>query len=177
MIYRLVVIFMTATMILMYGEASARQGLRPSPAQLEEMKKLSFFVGEWKGEGWVEFVPGQRRVSSVTEKGQFKLDGTVLVLEGLGKAKIAGKGEEVVVHNAMGILSYDEQAKLYRMRSYLADGRWVDAEARFTDKGFQWGFQTQGMNIRYTIKLNEKGEWFEFGEMSPDGKTWRQIHE
>lgn len=44
--------------------------------------------------------------------------------------------------------------------------------------GFQWAFQgPQGISIRYTVKLTEKGEWFERGEMSQDGKSWRQFHE
>jgi len=102
----------------------------------------------------------------------------VLLVEGLGKTKAPGKQEEVVVHNALGLIAYDAGAKLYRVKTYLADGRNVEAEADFTEGGFQWRFQApQGMSIRYTVKLTEKGEWFEKGEMSRDGKTWRQFHE
>jgi hypothetical protein len=177
MLYRLAASFLICSAVLTQGVALARQGQQSGSAQIEEMKKLNFLVGEWKGEGWTEFVPGQRRTAIATEKGQTKLGGTILVLEGMGKAKVPGKQEEVVVHNAMGILSYDSNAKIYRVRSYLANGHWIDAEGKFTDKGFQWAFQVQGMSMRYTVKLNEKGEWFEFGEMSQDGKTWRQFHE
>ncbi|MDX2042602.1 MAG: hypothetical protein SF097_15380 [Acidobacteriota bacterium] len=145
--------------------------------QAQEMKKLDFLVGEWQGEGWTEFVPGQRRTASITEKAQSKLNGTVLLLEGLGKTKVPGKQEEIVVHNALGVLSYDANAKLYRLNSFLADGRSTDAEASFVDGAFQWRMQVPQMSIRYTIKLTEKGEWFEQGEMSQDGKTWRQFHE
>jgi hypothetical protein len=142
------------------------------------MKKLQFLIGEWQGEGWTEFVPGQRRTSPIAESVHPKLDGLVLLVQGLGKRKDPGKQEEVIVHNALGILSYDEQAKIYRMRSYLATGRSVDAEAKFTDGGFQWGFQAgPGMRFRYTVKLTDKGEWFEIGEMSQDGTTWRKFHE
>ncbi|HSE98545.1 MAG TPA: hypothetical protein VLD57_09800 [Blastocatellia bacterium] len=146
-------------------------------AQIEEMKKISFLVGEWEGEGWTEMVPGQRRTSPIREVVQSKLGGLVLVVEGLGKRKDPGKSEETVTHNALGFLYYDEKAKLYRMKSFLADGRTVDAEAGFTDNGFQWWFKAQTVSIRYTVKLTEKGEWFETGEMSFDGKTWRQFHE
>lgn len=75
-----------------------------SSAQLEEMKKLDFLIGEWRGEGWAEFIPGQRRTSSITENVQPKLGGMVLLIEGLGKAKVAGKEEEVAVHHALGIV-------------------------------------------------------------------------
>ncbi len=144
----------------------------PQSSQLQEMKKLEFLIGEWKGEGWTEFVPGQRRTSPATEKAQWKLGGTIMLIEGLGKTK-----EEVVVHSALAIISYDAKAKLYRIKSYLADGRSTDAEAEFVAEGFQWRFQApQGLSIRYTIKITDKGEWSERGEMSQDGKSWRQFH-
>jgi hypothetical protein len=147
-------------------------------AQLQAMKKLDFLVGEWQGEGWTEFVPGQRRTSPISEKVRPGLGGMILIIEGLGKKKVDEKQEEVVVHNALAIISYDAQAKLYRVRSYLANGRSTDAEAEFVDGGFQWRIQTpQGMSIKYMVKLTDKGEWFERGEMSQDGKSWRQFHQ
>jgi hypothetical protein len=149
----------------------------PVSPQLQEMKKLDFLIGEWKGEGWTEYVAGQRRTSPITENVQSKLGGMVFLIEGLGKTKVPGKQEEVVVHNGMAVISYDAAAKLYRVKSFLADGRSTDAEAKFVEDGFQWAFQApQGMRIRYTVKLNEKGEWTEKGEMSEDGKSWRQFH-
>ncbi|MFY9555103.1 MAG: hypothetical protein WAV20_13485 [Blastocatellia bacterium] len=154
------------------------QDPRPSATQLEEMKKLNFLVGEWSGEGWTEFVPGQRRTSPIHEMVQPRLGGVVLLVEGLGKVKVPGKQEEVITHNALGVLSYDEKAKIYRLRSYIANGQSTDAEAKFTDGGFQWAFQPNpSLSIRYTVKLTDKGEWFEIGEMSQDGKNWRKFHE
>jgi hypothetical protein len=102
----------------------------------------------------------------------------ILVVEGLGKTKVPGRQEEAVVHNALAIISYDANAKLYRVRSYLASGRSTDAEAEFVAGAFRWRFQTpQGVSIKYTVKLTDKGDWFERGEMSQDGKSWRQFHE
>ena len=154
------------------------QEQKPSSTHIEAMKKLSFLEGEWKGEGWNEFVPGQRRKSPITEMVHYKLGGVVLSVEGIGKTRIPGQQEEVVVHHAVGILSYDAKAQLYRMRSYLMNGQSVDAEAKFTDAGFQWGFQpAPTLHMRYTVKLNDKSEWFEIGEMSQDGTSWRKFHE
>ena len=166
------------TLALAFGHAVAGQEPQPSSTQLEAMKKLNFLVGEWKGEGWTEFVPGQRRTSPIAESVQPKLGGIVLLVEGLGKKKVPDKQEEVVVHNALGILSYDERAKIYRMRSHIATGQTTDAEAKFTDGGFQWAFKAgPSLSFRYTVKLTDKGEWFEIGEMSQDGTTWRKFHE
>lgn len=167
----------TTALFLLFLTTSALAQSSTS-AQLQEMKKLDFLIGEWQGEGWTEFIPGQRRTSPITENVQPKLGGMILLIEGLGKTKIAGREEEVVVHHALGIVSYDATAKRYRIKSYLADGRSTEAEAEFVEAGFQWRFQApQGTSIRYTVKLTEQGEWFETGEMSQDGKSWRQFHE
>jgi hypothetical protein len=163
---------------LAFWQSVLGQEPKPGSPQLEAMKKLHFLVGEWKGEGWTEFAPGQRRTSPISESVQPKLGGMVLLVEGLGKIKVPGKQEEVVTHNALGILSYDHRAKVYRLQTHLATGPSTDAEATFTDDGFQWRFQpSPTMSIRYTVRLTDKGEWFERGEMSQDGKTWRQFHE
>lgn len=178
MLRRLMNISLLSFVVLAVGQTVSSQSHGPSPAKVEAMKKLDFLLGEWKGEGWTELVPGRRATASITEKAQSKLGGLVLMIEGLGTTKVPGSQEERVVHNAMAVLWYDDQASLYRLRSFLADGRAVDAEARFIGEAFQWTFQTPtGGSTRYTVKLTDKGEWFEMGEMSQDGKIWRQFHE
>jgi hypothetical protein len=165
--------------------APSAPNVRPSPqaaptaaAQREAMKKIAFLVGEWEGEGWTEFVPGQRRTSPIREVVQSKMDGMILLVEGIGKMK-SPSGAEVVTHHAVGILDYDPGAKRYRMRSYLMDGRSVEAEAEMLPDGaFQWRFSAPGnTKVRYTVRLTARGEWFEQGEMSVNGTTWRQFHE
>ena len=47
----------------------------PTSAQLDAMKKLDFLVGQWKGEGWISFGPGQRRTFTQTETIEPKLGG------------------------------------------------------------------------------------------------------
>jgi hypothetical protein len=51
---------------------------RAPAAQRDAMKKLDFLVVEWKGEGWMEFAPGQRRTIRGTEIVQRKLDGQLM---------------------------------------------------------------------------------------------------
>jgi len=55
-----------------------------------------------------------------TEEAQYKLDGSILMIEGMGRNKADGK----VALQAFGIVSYDDQANVYRMRAYN-DGRWL----------------------------------------------------
>jgi hypothetical protein len=60
-------------------------------AQRTAMKKLEFLVGDWSGEATVLRGPGQFAEMAQTESAQFKLDGLVLMIEGVGRTKIDGK--------------------------------------------------------------------------------------
>lgn len=143
-----------------------------------QMKQLEFLVGNWKGTGWMQMGPDQRETASVTESVQAKVGGRVFVIEGLGKAKLPGKDEEQVVHSAFAFLYYDEPSQRYVMRAFLANGQTVDAETSFAGGVFIWGFQMQYGKMRYKLRLNDKGQWFEEGEMSRDGgKTYFKFFE
>ena len=159
--------------------AGSSSGQPPAPAaQQEAMKKLDFLVGQWKGEGWMEFAPGQRRTFKGTEVVQRKLDGLLLAIEGLHRGQVGGKGEEVVVHNAFGLVSYDDKAKRYRLQAFTSRGNYEDAEAKVSEGQLVWGMKVpQFGEVRYTVKLDDKGRWFEIGEVSRDGKTWQQFFE
>jgi hypothetical protein len=146
-------------------------------AQREAMKKVDFLVGQWKGEGWMEFAPDQRRTFKGTEVVQSKLDGLLLTVEGLHRGKVGDK-EDVVVHNAFGLLSYDDKGKRYRFQAFTGRGDFEDTEAKVTEKEMVWGMKIpQFGDVRFTVKLDDKGRWFEVGEVSQDGKEWRKFFE
>jgi hypothetical protein len=148
------------------------------PAQREAMKKLDFLVGRWKGEGWVEKSSGQRVTFTQTENVQSKLDGTALLVEGRGTGKAPGQAAEAALFEAMAVISYDEQGKLYRFVSNTSEGRQGEFDLKPVEGGCEWGFRIpQGGRVRYTIKLNDNGQWHEIGEFSQDDKTWRKFHE
>ena len=146
-------------------------------AQREAIKQLDYLVGQWQGAGWHEIVPGKRETFTVTETIQSKLGGLALLVEGVGKAKPAGRSEEEIVHQALAVISYDAQARRYRFLAHTAEGHYRDAEIKLVEGGWQWGFEFPGGGVRYTVKLTEKGEWHEAGEMAQGGKPWRQFHE
>ncbi|HEX8847146.1 MAG TPA: hypothetical protein VF791_21055 [Pyrinomonadaceae bacterium] len=153
------------------------QAQAPSPeAQLGEMKKLDYMVGQWKGSGWIQG-QGGRQTFAGTETVQSKLNGLALLVEGKFTGKLPGKDVEGVVHETLAVLSYDEKTKSYRFRTYLATGMTGDQEAKLVEGGWQWGFQFPGGNVRYTIKVKAKDEWFEIGEYSQDGKSWQKFFE
>lgn len=148
----------------------------PASTQREAMKKLDYMIGQWKGTGWIER-EGGRQTFAGTETVQGKLGGLALLVEGNFKGKVSGKDEEVTVHETLAVLSYDEKAKSYRFRTYLANGSYGDQELKLIEGGWQWGFQFPGGHLRFITKLNEKDQWFEIGEISRDGKTWQKFFE
>lgn len=143
--------------------------------QLAEMKKLDFLVGQWRGNSWMQMGPN-RSTSQVFERIERRLDGMALVIEGLGKAKDA-EGNERVVHNALAMVNYDPAAKRYRFMSQTTQGYFTNAEARFEDGAFIWGYKSPIGEFRFTIRLNEKGQWFEIGEVSRDSQPWQKFFE
>ncbi len=146
-------------------------------ANSTEMRKLDFLVGEWEGEGWMNFGP-ERRQARVKESVQAKVGGSVLLIEGLGKARAPDKDEEIVVHSAFASLWYDGEAKRFRMMAWRATGESVDADITVGARNVVWGFRDpRAGQIRFTIKLDDAGRWFEIGEISRDGTSWTKFFE
>jgi len=142
--------------------------------QRAEMKKLAWLVGHWKGTGWIQMGQRGRKEFTQTETIQSKLDGLVLIVDGLGKSKEDGS----TIHTALAFVSYDERAKTFPWRAFTAEGRQTDTVAKVGTDTLEWGLEfPQRGRMRYTIKLNDKGEWFEVGERTQDGQTWHKFFE
>jgi hypothetical protein len=127
------------------------------------MKKLGFLIGEWSGDASVLRGPGQFAELVQTESAQFKLDGLVLVIEGVGRAKADGK----LGLQALGLVSFDDETGAYRMRAFN-DGRWLETEVKLVDGEnlITWGFELGEYKITTTLRINDKGEWTELGELA-----------
>jgi hypothetical protein len=139
----------------------------------EAMKKLAFLQGEWKGTGSFAFGPDRKVTFDQRETVESKLNGALIVVEGLGTA--GGRP----VHQAYGIFSYDPARKSYAFRAYLADGRFRDMDVlEVGDGGFSWGLtEPGGAQVRYTMTRGAGGEWIEKGARSLDGKAWTPFFE
>lgn len=150
----------------------------PTEARREAMKKVAFLVGSWKGEGWLEHGPGQRSTFRGVEIVQLKLDGLILTIDGMHRGQVGGKGEEVVVHNAFALVNYDDKAKRYRFQGFTSRGNHEDTELKVADGQLVWGMKIpQFGDVRDTVKLDDKGRWFEIGEVTQDGKEWHKFFE
>ena len=139
----------------------------------DEMRKLDFMLGDWKGVASVQMGPGKPQLTLMDEHVQSKLGGKALLINGLGNRKMEDGSAGDVVHEALAVISWDDAAKKYRFDAWTARDGYVAAWIEPGDRKATWGFDTaQGSRIRYTITIDEKGQWHEVGEFSRDGKQW-----
>lgn len=127
-----------------------------------EITRLGFIVGEWKGDGWIMGRDGEQHNFTQYEKVQFKLDSTVILVEGVGKT------QENIIHNALGVISYNPEDQNYTFRSYLSSGLSNTFAGEYKEDAFYW---YPGENMRYVVRINEEGQWVEKGEMNR-GENW-----
>lgn len=73
----------------------------------------------------------------------------------------------------MAIVTYDKADKNYNFSSYLSTGRSGDFKGELIDGKFYWYLNE---NMRYIISLNDKGQWYETGEMKGEN-DWFQFFE
>ena len=153
----------------LFSQNSNAQSARVSK---EEMKKLSGWVGEWKGEGWqMNQQTREKMTFSVEEKVESKLDGMALLVEGKG---ISG---ETLGHHAMAMIYFNADKAQYYFHSVVMQGQSTLAKGEFNDEGdFVWGFKVPQGEIKYTIKI-DGDSWTESGAFSMDGNTWYPFME
>jgi hypothetical protein len=153
------------------GSALAQQSETASENLKANMKKLAYFEGRWKGEAVTTERDGTKTKINQEENIQFKLDGTVLLIEGTGRNPESGK----VVFNALALASYNEATQKFNFRSHVMSGQMTDAYFTvLAENKFEWGFDIpNGGKIRFDIVLDPvKKTWNEKGNYSPDGKVW-----
>ena len=164
--------------LISFASSMAVSQDRPDNSAKNREKMLAFkdMVGNWKGDGFLQKGKDISERSLVDETVQMKLDGMLMVVEGVGKL---ADGSGKVVHHAFGVLSYDGLADQYKFRAYLADGRNTDAWFNvIAANKFQWGFDVPNGKIRYTIIIDPSAKtWNETGEFSRDEKTWFKTFE
>jgi hypothetical protein len=143
-------------------------------AQREAMRKLGFLVGQWSGEGRMLRAAGEWIDIAQTENAKYKLDGLLLVIEGLGRAKSDGRP----VLQAYGIISYDDATGKYHMRAFN-DGRWLETETELIDngKGMTWRFNLGDIRTTSTMHLTDAGEWTERHEITTGKQPRREFME
>lgn len=67
---------------------------------------LDMLSGTWEGTGSMTMAPGQVHGSTVHESGQYRLDRTVFMMEGIGHVTETVYGDYLLVHNELNIITY-----------------------------------------------------------------------
>ena len=132
-------------------------------AQREAMRKLDFLIGKWAGDARLLRGPSEMVELQQTEEAQYKLDGLIVVIEGVGRARSGGQP----VLQTFGIVSYDDESETYRLRAFN-DGRFLETQVRLLEesKGMTWGFALGEIRTSSVLRINERGEWTELAEIS-----------
>jgi hypothetical protein len=143
-------------------------------AQRAAMAKLGFLIGKWSGEARIFRGSGEPLDLTQTEEAQYKLEGLILMIEGVGRSKSDGKP----ALQALGIISYNDEAGTYRMRAYN-DGRYLETEVKLaeTGEGLTWGFAVGEIKTSSVLRINEKGEWTELAEITIGSQPPRKLME
>jgi len=143
-------------------------------AQRAALRKLDVLVGKWSGEARVERGPGDPLELIQTEEAQYKLDGLILIIEGIGKTKTEGK----VALQAFCVVSYDDETGTYHMRAYN-DGRYLETDLKLSEdgKGITWGFVLGEIKTSSVLRINEKSEWTERTEIVMGSQPPRRFME
>jgi hypothetical protein len=143
-------------------------------AQRAAMKKLGFLIGKWSGEARLQRGPGEPLELVQTEEAQYKLDGLVLMIEGIGRNKADGK----MALQALATVSYDDEAGAYRIRAYN-DGRYLETALKLAEngKGITWGFTLGDIKTSSVLRISEKGDWTEVTEITIGSQPTRKLME
>jgi len=149
---------------------SIAQG-RPDPAvHKAALEKLKFLEGKWKGEATITTAQGETIKIVQTEDVQYKLEGTVMLIEGTGR-DAQGK----IVFNALAVVSFEPATKIYRIRAWN-NGNSVETELKVGKETFEWGFDMGLAKVAHKMSSDEKGRWSGLSEAkTPDGKTVHSI--
>lgn len=166
--------YLPILLVLIFAIPALAQRPNVKPKVIEAMKRISVMGGTWEGSGWRMSPSGERETSNVHEELTFKLDGTLLFIEGIGK-----DDNGTILHNAVGIISYNPFTEKYVFNAYLSDG--LSTVANFEvvkdNEVFKWWFDdNRGGTIRYSVDF-ANDQWKEIGEYSADGENWRQFFE
>ncbi len=164
---KIVTLFVTVVVASIYVQAQDS-----GKVSREQLKPLSFIVGNWKGTATIQQQGGAPAKFNQEEMINWQLDSMLINIEGIGRDPLTNKK----TFHAYAIIFYNPTTQRVAMKSFTMEGRQTDAYFKVIDENqFEWGFDIPNNRgkIKYTILLSEKDKtWNEKGEFSPDGTQW-----
>lgn len=159
-------VFILVCMFAGVSTQAQQQQIPPvSTEAQDQISRLEFMTGTWVGKAWMMTPTGEKEEYDQTEIVQFKNEQTALLVEG------RGMDGDRVIHDALAVIKFKE-GNSYNFTSFLANGREGAFVAELIgEQTIQWHMNDF---IRYTMTINEKGQWSEKGEMNREG-NWIQF--
>ena len=156
-------LFIIAFAFLFYSLSLAQPGSGTSRPNID------FMVGTWEGEAW-KMMPTGKEITTMKETVQCKIGCDVYSVDGLGVRINTATGKEEVVHEAFGVMSYDNASGNWLLKAYTKYGS-VESVIKFLgEKTIQWSMTLPDKSIiYYTADYSQENIWHETGEMSRDG--------
>ena len=156
---------LAASLLLAASATAQAPTLQPAGTaeQRQAMQILSWMDGEWIGEATVSMGPGQTTTHPHTERIGPMLGGSIKVIEGRSVSE-----DGAPAFNAFAVISWDDAADRYVMRSY-ANGQVGDFPLEATADGFSWVAPAPGGEVRYVTTFRD-GEWVEVGHFVMPGR-------
>ena len=143
-------------------------------AALAAMQELSFLVGDWEGTGTTMTGASTSETSHVTERATWRAGGAALMLEGRGTVEADGRTQ--VVHEAIGLITWNAGRGVYEMRAFRLGQGWTDTDLTVDGGTLIWGMDTPGGPVRFTVDFSEEDRWREIGEILR-GDRWIRFLE
>jgi Protein of unknown function (DUF1579) len=157
-----------AICVLLLGVSMQAQAPQGPPKPGPEVKKLAYFVGNWKEEG-KSTAHGMEGPISSTQKWEWLSGGFFLVSH-------SDTTSPMGAFKSMGVMGYDPQTKMYTYNIFDSWGETITAKGTVSGDTWTWNSEMmmdgKPMKSRVTIKEVSKTEYTFKYESSTDGKTW-----
>lgn len=148
--------------------AAAAQAQMEAPKSAPELKKLDYFIGNWKSDGDMKPGPGYPGGKfSAMDHDEWMKGGFFVVAHSDFKS-VMGDGTE------LSVMGYDPTEKVYTYAAYNSAGQRETAKGTVDGDTWTWNSNETmgGMHSRYIIKVLSPSSYsFKF-ELSQDGTTW-----
>jgi hypothetical protein len=158
------------------GNGRARRATKPHV--IGPMSAFNFLIGKWQGKVRYEPDANQRQEAFWTAHVHYNVGGHILLIDESG-SEIENRSTTTV--EILVVVYWDLAAQEYPARLYWfsKDGAGsVEGKSYVQDNLFVLQTNQLGAVKRYTIRLNEKGQWHEVGEISDGGgESWKQTFE
>lgn len=135
---------------------------------------LSFMLGQWEGRGWIKMGGPQKSYFDQTEVVSSKVSGSALLVEGLGLVKDTATTIERKVHDALGMIYYDNESKSFKIMALSSAAAPKNAVFNMVEPYvLQWTFDSgRGGEVRFTEDFSDEGKWIMDGEYSMGPGNW-----